>query len=127
MTPKNKLGIWMDHAGAYIIEFSTIPVEIKAIKSKFTHEAKEHTLNKSEEEMHNKEQHQQSEYYKELGEVIRNYDDVVIFGPTEAKAELYNRLKDDHLFSKIKIVLHAADEMNQHERLDFVKKYFSKE
>ncbi len=54
--------------------------------------------------MHNKEQQQQSEYYKTLGETIKNYDDVLLFGPTNAKVELLNILKADISFSiKLKI------------------------
>jgi hypothetical protein len=125
MATKNRLGIWMDHSSAHIIEYTVDPIEIGVIKSKFTHEAKEHTLIKSEEEMHNKEQHQQAGYYKELAEVIRKYDDVILFGPTEAKSELVNILKTDHLFSDIKIEVKQADKMTDHQLSDFVKKYFS--
>ena len=50
----------MDHSSAHLMEF-TDTIETKTIDSKFTHEAKEQSLDKSENLMHNKEQHQQSE------------------------------------------------------------------
>jgi hypothetical protein len=81
----NKLGIWMDHANANLIEFKVEPMTINTISSKFTHTEKEHSLNKSESLMHHKEQHQQAEYYKELATTIRNYSEVLLFGPTNAK------------------------------------------
>ena len=46
--------------------------------------------------MHNKEQQQQTAYFKQLADVIKNYDAVVLFGPTDAKAQLYNILKADN-------------------------------
>ena len=127
MKAAKNLGIWMDHSSAHLTEFTTQAVEIRIIESDFTHEEKEHSLGKSENLMHNKEQHQQAEYYKKLGEAIRNYDQVILFGPTDAKAELFNILKADHLFEKIKIEVKSAEKMTINQKLSFVREYFSKQ
>jgi nitrogenase subunit NifH len=126
MTTAKDLGIWMDHQTAHLMEFTADPIETKTIDSKFTHEEKEQTLGKSENLMHNKEQHEQADYYRELGEIIRNYDEVVLFGPTDAKVELYNTLKDDHLFAKIKIEVIQTDKMTENQQHAFVRKHFSR-
>jgi hypothetical protein len=126
MTATKKLGIWMDHSIAHLMEFTTDSIQTKTITSKFTHEAKEHSLSKSENLMHNKEQHQQSEFYKELGEVIKNHGEVLLFGPTDAKVELFNVLKADHHFEKIKIEMKQTDKMTENQQHSFVKDYFSK-
>lgn len=125
MTTQKKVGIWMDHASAHIIEFSNDTSEVSIIESKFTHQEKEHTLSKNENLMHNKEQHMQSSYYKNLGDVVLNYDEVILFGPTDAKSELHNILKDNHRFDKIKIVIQQSDKMSDNERLAFVKDHFN--
>jgi len=127
MTTPKYLGIWMDHANAHLIEFTTDPTGSKTVVSKFTHAVKEGSLGKSEALMHNKEQHEESEYYKKLGEVISGYTDVVLFGPTEAKAELYNVLRADHRFEKVKIGTRATDKMNEQQMHEFVSGYFSKQ
>ena len=57
MTTSKNLGIWMDHSNAHIMEFTTGTIETKIISSKFTHDEKVESLNKSESLMHNKEQH----------------------------------------------------------------------
>lgn len=124
MTTGKKVGIWMDHASAHIIEYSNDSSEVNVIESKFTHQEKEHSLSKNENLMHNKEQHQQSEYYKKLGDVVLNYDEAILFGPTDAKSELHNILKDNHHFDKIKIGTLQADKMSDNERLAFVKNHF---
>ncbi len=118
----------MDHSNAHLIEFTTDPdlKEKKIITSKFTHEAKEESLGKNENLMHNKERHQTSEYYKELGLVIRNYESVILFGPTDAKVELLNILTSDHLFSKVKIEVQNIDKMTDNQQRAFVREYFSK-
>ena len=123
-TPKN-LGIWMDHSSANLMEFTT-DITTKIIASDFTHEVKETSLGKSENLMHNKEQHHQSEYYKKLAVVMRNYEEVLLFGPTTAKNELANLLKDDHHFVKIKVVVKHADKMTENQQHAFVRKHFSR-
>ncbi len=119
------LGIWMDHLNAHLIELTTDPISTTTVQSKFTHESKEQSMGKSENVVHNKEQHQEAEYYKTLGEIIIKYDEVILFGPTDAKVELLNILKADHRFDKIKIETQQADKMTENQQHAFVIKYFS--
>lgn len=126
MSIAKKIGIWMDHANAHIMEFTKNPSEAQSIHSKFTHQDKEESLSKSENLMHNKEQHQQAGYYKQLGDVIRHYEEVVLFGPTEAKTELFNILRADHRFADIKIETMQTDKMTENQQHAFVKSYFGK-
>jgi len=125
MKSAKELGIWMDHSSAHLMEFTRDPIQTKTIESKFTHQEKEHSLSKSENLMHNKEQHEQAEYYKKLGDVIKNYEAVILFGPTEAKTELYNTLKTDQRFMNIKIFVKPADKMTENQQHAFVREYFS--
>ena len=124
MTTK-KLGIWMDHASAHVMECND-DIITNIVLSESTHEEKEMTLQKGESTMHNKEQQQEKEYYKTLGETIKNYDDVLLFGPTNAKVELLNILKADMHFDKIKIETMQADKMTENQEHAFVRDYFSK-
>ncbi len=74
--------------------------------------------------MHNKEQQLQNGYYLQLGQIIRNYKSVVLFGPTEAKTELFNLLRADHRFGGVKIEVQPADKMTENQQHAFVKAYF---
>ena len=126
MTTARNLGIWMDHSSAHLMEFTTDPIKTNIILSEFTHEEKEAALNKSENLMHNKEQHQQSKYYKKLGDSIKDYDEVFLFGPTDAKMELLNFLRTDNKYSKIKITMKQTDKMTENQEHAFVREHFSK-
>jgi len=126
MTIEKGLGIWMDHQNAHIMEFTVDPIETTTVESKFTHHEKEQTLGRSENLMHNKEQHEEADYYKALGEIIRNYNDVVLFGPTDAKVELLNILRKDHRFAGIVIEIVPTDKMTENQQHAFVREYFSK-
>ncbi len=69
MTAK-KLGIWMDHSSANLMEFPINPIITKTIESTFTPEVRGISLRKGENLMHNKEQREMTQYYDTLEEVI---------------------------------------------------------
>lgn len=125
MTTTKNLGIWMDHASAHIME-CTDPIITHTVVSDSTHEEKEKTLQKGETMMQNKEQQQQLEYYKKIGESIKKYDNVLLFGPTNAKVELLNILKSDRSFDKIEIETMQSDKMTENQEHAFVRDYFAK-
>ena len=124
MKTQKDLGIWMDHSMACLLDAKSDPMTTKTISSSFTHHEKHRIANKGEGHMHNDEQQKQHAYYKEIGEAIRNYDRVVLFGPTKAKEELFNLLKKDHSFEKIKIEVKHSDKMTENQQHAFVKQYF---
>jgi len=115
----------MDHASAQIMEYTTGLIKSSVITSKFTHEVKTQSLEKGEHLSHNKEQHETAAYYKELGELIREYDVVLLFGATSAKVELYNLLKKDHRFEKIQIDVKQTERMTDNQQQAFVMEHFS--
>lgn len=126
MKPTKKLGIWMDHSIAYLMELTSNPFEIQTIESKFTHQQKMKALAESESAMHTKEQQQLSNYYKKLSEVIKGYNRVLLFGPTNAKVELFDILSEDESFINIIIEIKETDKMTANQKDAFVKSYFSK-
>jgi len=126
MTTTKNLGIWMDHSNAHLTELTVDPITTTTVTSKFTHQVMEQSLHKSEHVMHNKQNHQQHEFYKHLSEVIKHYESIILFGPTDAKNELFNLLKADHRFAKIQLKVSQADKMTEQEQQSFVKDYFSK-
>lgn len=125
METTTKLGIWMDHSNAHLIGFAKESSLLKTISSTFNHDDKESALNKSESLMHNKRQQEQQAYYNKIGDAITDYEEVLLFGPTNAKTELLNIIKVDQRFNKIKIEAKTADKMTGNEQGAFVKKYFS--
>ena len=127
MTTKKRLGIWMDHSNAHLLEYTADNMNADVVESNFTHQDKQETLGRSEHIMHNKEQNEQAAFYKDLGKAILNYDEVILFGPTHAKSELLNVLKADHQFDNIKIEVLSAEKMTDNQEIAFVKDYFSKQ
>jgi hypothetical protein len=121
-----QVGIWMDHASAHLMVLTNGKMETKIIESKFTHEEKKDTLYKGEKAMHHKEEHEELAYYKAIGAEVRQYEEVLVFSPTNAKTELLNLIKADHLFDKIDIETRQADKMTENQQHVFVNEYFFK-
>ena len=126
MKATNKLGIWMDHSIAYLMEFTSKPNEIKSIKSKLTYQKKTNFSDKDERMMHDKMDKRLSVYYKKLGKVIKNYKRIILFGPTNAKVELFDMLSEDEQFVKIKFEIKTTDKMTEDQKNTFVADYFTK-
>jgi len=124
MKTTKQLGIWMDHSIAYLTKLTNGTIETSSIESVTEVNGDEQVVYKDESHSLNKEQRQLSSYFKKLSDVILENDEVILFGPTEAKSELLNVLKDNHLFDKIKIEVKPADKMTEIQRTTFVKEHF---
>jgi hypothetical protein len=61
---------------------------------------------------------------KEIADAILNYDQVLIFGPTNAKSELRNYLNTDLYFKNIRIDVESVDGMTDIEKDAIVKNHF---
>ena len=116
----------MDHAHAHLIEFSDKIKNTETVSLDFNHQDTDETLDRSESQMHNKQQQRQHGYYKKLAATIKDFTEVVLFGPTNAKSELFNFLRQNNLFNSIKIEVIHADEMSEKKQLEFVRDYFKK-
>lgn len=122
---KNKcLAIWMDHSNAFLMEFANDTIISNSIVSESLNPEVEYSSDKHEKLIHKKEQHQQLNYYKKLSDSIRNYQEILLFGPTDAKKELLNLLKADHLFEKTIIEIRNTDKLTESQMHNFVREYF---
>jgi hypothetical protein len=118
------LGIYMDHSVAHLMELTNDTIVTSTVESQSTLMDEAYYLRKDEGLLHNIEHYQRSDYFKRLSSVIRDYDEVILFGPTDAKSELFNRLKVDHHYDKIKIEIKNADKMTENQQQAFVKNHY---
>ena len=116
----------MDHSTANLIDLSS-KKKSHTIFSEFTFDTKEEALSRREKSMHNKRQQMHEAYYKEIVDKMLNYDHLLLFGPTNAKSELYNYLNRDLHFKDIKIAIESAVKMTDNEKNAFVKNHFEKQ
>jgi hypothetical protein len=125
MKRRKRLGIWMDHSIAHLMEFTNKHFEIKTIESKLTNELKIENLSKIKSITPNKKKRLLLDYYKKLSEAIKDYEQVILFGPTDAKIEFFDLLSEDIRFLKIKFEIKNTDKMTENQQQAFVQEYFS--
>jgi hypothetical protein len=124
MEKKKRLGIWMNHSDAHLMDFKTHIIELHTIESTFTQQEKVEEEDKHKKQA--KDKRKQAKFYKDLSETIKYYDEVVIFGPKEAKEKLVNILESDNQFSNIKIDVKHTDNLTENQQHSFVKEHFLK-
>lgn len=125
MKRRKRLGIWMDHSIAHLMEFTNKHFEVKTIESKLANELKNESLSKNESLTPNKKKRLLLDYYNKLSEAIKDYEQVILFGPTDAKIEFFDLLSEDIRFLKIKFEIKNTDKMTENQQHAFVQEYFS--
>ena len=125
MKAKKRIGIWMDYTSAQIYENASGEFLLTSMESNFSMPVKQEGRLHSESHLHNKENQTDQAYFKDLIELIKDYDEVVLFGPTKAKTALYNQIKATPKFNKIFIETRDADKMTTNQMKAYVKEYFS--
>lgn len=76
--------------------------------------------------MHNKQQKKQNIFYKKLAAIIKDFTQLVLLGPANAKSELFNFLRQNYLIDGIRIEVINADKMSDNKQHEFVRGYFKK-
>ena len=119
-----RLGIWMDNSMANLIELKNDTVVTNTLELSPSLPEQPENPEMDESLLNNREQNYLSDYFLNLSKVIKEYNEVLLFGPSSSKTELYNQLKDDLRFDKIKIDVRPADLMTENQQEAFVKKFF---
>ena len=115
----------MDYTSAQIYENATGEFLLTSMESNFYLPIKKKGEASSESPIHNEENQTDQAYFKDLIELIKDYHEVLLFGPTKAKTALYNQIKAMPKFNKIHIETRDADKMTTNQMKAFVKEYFS--
>ncbi len=126
MKSLKRLGIWMDHSTANIMELSNDKVATVTLDSNPAFPEQIENLRMDERLMHNKVKNEQSDFYEKLSFIINDYDEVLLFGPTEAKTELFNLLKENRRFEKIKISVEPTDKITENQQHAFLRNFYDK-
>ena len=127
MAAKKKLGIWMNHSIAYLMEFTSSAFEIITIESQISKQIKLQPLRTSDSLIFNTEQRKLLKYYQKISEVIKDYKKVILFGPTNAKVELFDMMSEDEQFIKIKFEIKNTEKMTKKQKNSFVMDVFFSE
>lgn len=124
MIQVNKIGVYLDYTHAHMLELTIDSHRSKTIESNFSsHDIKE-ALSKGENHMHNKENKFYAIYFRNIMDYIIHYNEILIFGPTHAKDELFNMIKQDYLFSNKIIDVSSSDQLDSKEQYLFISNFY---
>jgi hypothetical protein len=99
MTIAQKSTIWLPLFDVQEMEFTSSPIEIKSIESRFIYFRKIQNPDINENLPSDLEQQKHSSYYRKLSTAIRNYEAMLLLDPADAKTAMFDLLKDDFRFS----------------------------
>jgi hypothetical protein len=121
---KKQMGIWMDHSIAFLMELENDKITENIVEIETPEMEVDYDSGKNEKLKNSKAQQYKSNYYKKLSDSIKTHQEVVLFGPTDAKNELFNKLKSEHLLGNIIIEMQLSDKMTAIQMHEFVREYF---
>jgi hypothetical protein len=125
MKTQKLLGIWMDHSNAHLIELKNNVISSETIEAESFIRTDEGINWKDESLIRNKEHIDLSNYFDKLIDLIKDYDEVLLFGPTEAKTELFNQIDHIKNLDMIKITIKTTDKMTKNQQYAFVREFFT--
>jgi hypothetical protein len=137
MVMKKQTGIWLDSKEANFIElvdgdlvnFHKIESDQQGAKSKGGVPGGGRrggtVAGASEKTMANRQRNEERGYFDEILENVKDADEVVVFGPGEAKDHLVSAIKahPSHFNADLMAVL-TADKMTEHQKVAYVKTFF---
>ena len=133
---KQRTGVWLDKEKALVINLSEKDHKLKTIESdisnrdRFEGERKEYgrfggQFLSMENKKKNRIKKQSLEYLKRIISVIKNSDEIVLFGPAEMKTDLEKLiLKDNNLKDRL-VGVETADSMTENQMVAWVKEFYN--
>lgn len=137
----NQVGVWMDHAQAYFIEYDGInavivdAIEAPAVsllrekgetddKTRFSANPQHSSPSPNEYNKQNIEQEELKQYFKMLKKNLSGYRDILLFGPGTAKDKFFNRISDDNFLEGKRISVQITDKLTENQMVALVEDYF---
>jgi hypothetical protein len=122
----HKVGIWIDHKKAVVVSASADGVTTQTLESEV--EAHPHYAGQQDGggEKKYEERHSQDldRYYDEVIRQLTDADELLIFGPGEAKVELKERLRRSKTHSERTIGIETTDRLTDPQIVAKVKEHF---
>ena len=114
----------MDYTSAQIYENATGEFLLTSMESNFYLPLKKKGEANSESPIHNEKNQTDQAFYNDLLLLIKDYDEAVLFGPTQAKTALFDLIKASPECNNLYIQTLEADKMTTEQMKAFVKTHF---
>lgn len=134
---KAGIGVWMDLSHAKLLRQGASASAIELVLSPYRKKIRipgetpdgirlgNHRSTNNEHHKHNRVNLQIQSYYKKLSSQLKNYDSILLLGPSHTLREFRNFLKNHKSFNGKKIAVKPSDYITDNQIAEHVKKYFS--
>ena len=130
-----KIGIWLDHSKAYLIEHEPFNEQIQIVYSehdkyeRYDGETSDTTFfsgnaSNNENRKEKRLKDRLNTYYKTLEKILEPYERILLFGPTTAKNEFRNHLEQNKQFNSKRIDVESCDHMSENQLKAYVRNHF---
>jgi hypothetical protein len=135
-TESKKVGVWMDHSKACFVDLNPNPTMAGITYSEAEEQERingessegvrlgNNRFTNNEHHRHNRKTDLMQKYFKNISTRLRDYDDILLFGSSKAKEELFNLLKSDRHFAEKKINLKTSTHLTENQMLAEVRQFF---
>jgi hypothetical protein len=135
--PEKKIGIWLDHEKAFIIqEEENGEPKIEKIKSDVEFRVRQagegkvftrfgHAIIDDQEKKQRRQRNQCHHFFKEIISHIPDADYIYLFGPGKAKEELNNEIEKDSILKEKVVAIETADKLSQKQMILVMMNYFN--
>lgn len=117
----------MDHAHAHLKEYTSMPFDASEFDSAFARQHRKIHHVEGESSMHNMDEALQTDFYRNIGKVIKEYKEVLLYGPTKAKSELFDILRADDQFTHIKIEVKNSGRLSDIQERALIRQHFQQQ
>ncbi|MBK7129872.1 MAG: hypothetical protein IPM74_04785 [Crocinitomicaceae bacterium] len=124
MKTEKKIGIYMDHSHAHFISFEKSELKDFVIHREVMDESPNRSTIKPADQLMKKEQAHQKKYFEMIASELKEFSDVLLFGPTDAKIEFLHTIREKKNFNGIKFETKNSDKLTDKQQVAFVKKHF---
>lgn len=139
METVKKIGVFMDHSKAELIRYEngaagfleTVLSEHGG-RDRYEGEGSNETrftsdpyhMSNNEFKKHRIEENDLHDYYKRLASHLEGYDELLLFGPGEAKKQFKNFAEQLQVFQNKVLHVETSDKLTDNQLLEFVREYF---
>ena len=132
---EKNIGIWLDTEKAFIITLMNGSQSIKKLESEVEHYHLHGGYGSStpygsqdassEKRLNQRKKQQMKNYYQQIINQLNKPDNVLIFGPAQAKVGLKKAISSNKLLASKLAGVKTADTMTQNQLVAFVRNYFN--
>ncbi|GIV34422.1 MAG: hypothetical protein KatS3mg031_1957 [Chitinophagales bacterium] len=132
------IAVWLDHSKAHFIGLQDgHPRILETVESAYERKPRiegegsdvtrfgKNVVSNNEDRKHNRLQNELDRYYRELEYRLMQYTDILLFGPTNAKEQLKNRLAENKSFAQKSLLIESVGTLTDNQILAFARDFLN--